>query len=350
MKKNNKNSAAGRIYLRLVIGAALILLVALVFATVFEYIIFKSGLIVTSKFDNKTWYWFIVFIFTSITVGAVLTFFLGKVLLKPVKTLAQGMTKLAEGDFSTRIELGKYEGMKSLADSFNTLARELENTEIFRSDFINEFSHELKTPIVSISALIPLMKSDNLTPEKKAQYLAVMEEETQRLTQMTSNTLYLSKLETQNILTNQKHYNLSEQIRNCFLLLERKWDKKGLIPSLEFPEYDVFANEDMLKQVWLNLLDNAIKFSEPCCEISVFIEKNESAVTVSVENYGPPIPDEECEAIFNKFYQCDKSRSTDGNGIGLSIVRHIVILHGGTVKAKSKDGKTTFTVALPYSL
>ena len=350
MKKNKKNSAAGLIYLRLVLGAALILMVALVVATVFEYFIFKSGFISTSKFDNKTWYWFLIFMFTSIIVGAILTFFLGKVLLKPVKTLAQGMTKLAKGDFSTRIELGKYEGMKSLAESFNILARELENTEIFRSDFINEFSHELKTPIVSISALIPLMRSDSLTPEKKAQYLAVMEEETQRLTQMTSNTLYLSKLETQNILTNQNQYNLSEQIRNCFLLLERKWEKKGLVPVLDFDEYNILANEDMLKQVWLNLLDNAIKFSEPSCEISVSVEKNESTLTVSVVNLGLSIPDEECEAIFNKFYQCDKSRSTDGNGIGLSIVKHIVTLHGGTVKAKSKDGTTTFTVALPCAL
>ena len=140
---------------------------------------------------------------------------------------------------------------------------------------------------------------------------------------------------------------MSEQIRNCFLLLERKWDKKSLIPSLEFEEYNILANEDMLKKVWLNLLDNAIKFSEPEREISVTIEKKQKELTVSVENYGPSIPEEELEAIFNKFYQCDKSRSTEGNGIGLSIVKHIVTLHSGTVSAKSKDGKTTFTVVLP---
>ncbi len=347
MKEKKSLSATGRIYFRFVFGAAFILLIALGVASIFEYAITKSGLISEGKFDNSTWYWIPIFILTSTTIGVLLAYFLGKVLFKPIRTLAQGMMRLAEGDFSTRIELGKYEGMKNLAESFNSLARELENTEIFRSDFINEFSHELKTPIVSINALIPLMKSDSLTPEKKAQYLAIMEEETQRLTQMTSNTLYLSKLETQNILTNQNIYNVSEQIRNCFLLLERKWDKKSLIPSLEFEEYNILANEDMLKQVWLNLLDNAIKFSEPEREISVTIEKKQKELTVSVENYGPSIPEEELEAIFNKFYQCDKSRSTDGNGIGLSIVKHIVTLHSGTVSAKSKDGKTTFTVALP---
>ncbi len=349
MKSKKKNSATGRMYFRFTIGAALILLLALGFASVFEFIIIKTGVISESKFNNSSWYWIPIFMVTSIAVGVLLAYFLGKVLFKPIRTLAQGMTKLAEGDFSTRIELGKYEGMKNLAESFNTLATELENTEIFRSDFINEFSHELKTPIVSISALIPLMKSDSLTPEKKNQYLAIMEEETQRLTQMTSNTLYLSKLEMQTILTNTNLYNVSEQIRSCFLLLERKWEKKELIPSLEFEEYNILANEDMLKQVWLNLLDNAIKFSEPSRELSVSIEKIDGKLVFSFENYGQEIPEEECEAIFNKFYQCDKSRSTDGNGIGLSIVKHIVTLHGGSVYAKCKDGKTTFTVALPCS-
>ena len=190
-------------------------------------------------------------------------------------------------------------------------------------------------------------KSANLSEEKKREYLNVMEEEAARLTQMTSNALYLSKIETQGILTNKKSFNVSEQIRNSLLLLERKWSKKNLSPSLEFEEYIISANEDMLKQVWLNLIDNAIKFSEPEKELKITAETMFEELFVSIENSGPEIPKSDYEAIFNKFYQCDKSRSTDGNGIGLSIVKHIVNLHGGEIMVNSKNGKTVFTVSIP---
>ncbi len=346
-KKTKKSSATSRVYLIFIVGTALVLLISLAVSSIFEFSLMKSGLIDASKFDNSTWYWIPVFMLTSITVGIFLEYLLGKIIFKHIKAVEQGMTKLSEGNFSTRIDLGGYQGMKKLAESFNSLARELENTEILRSDFINEFSHEIKTPIVSISGLIPLMKSENLPVEKRNQYLSIMEEEVKRLSKMTSSILYLSKLETQTILTNKKLYNLSEQIRSCFLLLEHKWDKKGLTPCLDFDEYEVLANEDMLMQVWLNLLDNAIKFSECGCEISVFIEKQDGNICVFVQNSGPEIKEEDYDAIFGKFYQCDKSRSTDGNGIGLSIVKHIVTLHNGKISVKSENGKTTFTVVLP---
>ena len=229
------------------------------------------------------------------------------------------------------------------------VAKELEKTEILRTDFINDFSHELKTPIVSISGLISLMKSENLSDDKRRQYLTIMEEEANRLTQMTSNALYLSKVETQGILTNKREFNVSEQIRDSFLLLERKWSKKELIPNLELDEFMVLANEDMLKHVWVNLIDNAIKFSEEKKELKITAEKMYGQLFVSIQNYGPEIPKSDYEAIFNKFYQCDKSRSTEGNGIGLSIVKHIVTLHDGEVMVSSGNGKTIFTVALPIN-
>jgi signal transduction histidine kinase len=340
-------SPTSRLKIWFVAGTAVILLVALAIANALEYTFVHFDLISWGETPASGWYWVLIFGATSILIGLLLAFLLGRIIFKPINTIVHGMTKLSEGDFSTRIDLGKYDGMKKLTNSFNSLAQELEKTEILRSDFINDFSHELKTPIVSISGLISLMKSDNLSEEKKHEYLNVMEEEATRLTQMTSNALYLSKIETQGILTNKKSFNVSEQIRNSLLLLERKWSKKNLSPSLEFEEYTISANEDMLKQVWLNLIDNAIKFSEPEKELKITAEIMFEELFVSIENFGPEIPKSDYEAIFNKFYQCDKSRSTDGNGIGLSIVKHIINLHGGEIMVNSKNGKTVFTVSIP---
>ena len=345
MKK--KLSPTSRLNILFVAGTAIILLVALAIASILEYTFLHFKLISWGETIASGWYWVVIFGATSALIGLFLAFLLGRMLFKPINTIVEGMTKLSEGDFSTRIDLGKYDGMRKLTNSFNSLAQELENTEILRSDFINDFSHELKTPIVSISGLISLMKSENLLDDKRRDYLNVMEEEAGRLTQMTSNALYLSKIETQGILTNKKSYNVSEQIRNSLLLLERKWAKKELIPSLEFEEYTISANEDMLKQVWLNLLDNAIKFSEHGKELKITAEVMFEELFVSIENVGPEIPESDYEAIFNKFYQCDKSRATEGNGIGLSIVKHIITLHGGEIMVNSKNGKTVFTVSLP---
>lgn len=345
-KEKKRLSPRARFNLAFIISTAIILLVALITTYVLQIVFMKFDLVafVGKKIDG--WYWILAFIGTSIILGLTLAFIFGKMLFKPYDKIIAGMTRLSDGDFSTRIELGKYEETKTLAKSFNNLASELEKTEIFRSNFVNDFSHEIKTPIVSIKGLIGLLKNENLTPEQRSEYLAIMEEEATRLTDMTSNTLYLSKLETQEILTDKKTFNLSEQIRTSVLLLEKKWNEKELSLYLDFDEYNIIANEDMLRQVWLNLIDNAIKFSIPRGELKIDIEKNNEKLYVTVENQGVEIPESDYEAIFNKFYQCDSSRSTEGNGIGLSIVRHIIKLHNGEIKVKSENGRTAFTVIL----
>ena len=341
-----KLSPIKRVNVVFIVGTAAILLIALLIASALEFTFAHLDLINLSPTNASGWYWVLIFTLTSIIIGIVLAFLLGRIIFKPINKIVDAMSSLAEGDFSTRIKLGNYDEAKKIETSFNTLAEELEKTEILRSDFINEFSHELKTPIVSISGLIALMKSEELDEAEKKKYLAVMEEEANRLTAMTSNALYLSKLETQGILTNLKKYNVSEQIRSCVLLLERKWEKKELIPSLDFDEYELYANEDMIKEVWLNLIDNAIKFADKGSEFEIAIKEVDEHLHISVSNYGPEIPESEYKAIFGKFYQVEKSRSTEGNGIGLSIVKHILKLHKADITVESKNGKTTFTVII----
>lgn len=312
---------------------------------------FLNSDVITYEDIIKDGFWIIaVFILAGVLIGTVITAGISQLVLRPSWELLSGVRRLSQGDFSVRIDLGGAYEMKELASNFNNLAQELENTEILRSDFINNFSHEFKTPIVSVKGLVELLKKSSLSEEKRLAYLHIIEEELDRVSDMATNILNLSKIENQTILTDVTKFNLSEQIRTCILLLEKKWSKKDIDFKLDFKEYYCCGNEDMLKQVWINLLDNAIKFSFDKSTICVDIEETENNVTVKIANRGETIPEEEFENIFNKFYQKNKTAQREGNGIGLSIVSHIVKLHKGNVEVASKDNLTTFTVTLKKDL
>ncbi len=267
-----------------------------------------------------------LFILFCLIVGAGISFLLSRILTGPINKTINTINRLAEGDYKARLEIGKplnrHPTIIEITDSFNQMAARLDKTEILRTDFVNNFSHEFKTPIVSIMGFAKLLKRGNLTPEEQREYIDVIEEEKHR-------------------------YNLSEQIRNCVLMLEKKWTEKGLEPELIFDEYEIEADEDLLKQVWLNLIDNAVKFSEPDCAFRISIEKADNRIRVNVANTGPNIPEQSLPYIFDKFYQADESHSGKGNGIGLAVVKRIVHLHAGEVTAESSGGKTEFTVTIP---
>ncbi len=332
------------------IGAvAIILLVSIALVVVLEYFIIQTRVFEREELQNSGLFWILIFGIVSIILGMGLTPIFSKIIFKPINKLMDGMSKLSQGEYDTRLDLGKLDSMQELAEGFNTLASELQGMEILRSDFVNNFSHELKTPIASISGLISLLKNENLPAEKRKKYLEIIEEEVNRLTNMTTNILNLSKIEKQEIITDKSRFNVSEQIRSCVLLLEKRWTNKKLRLSLDFDEFNVVANEDMLKQVWFNLLDNAVKFSKKGGEIKVSIENVDGVLKIVISNEGEPIPESDYQKIFNKFYQGEKTneQSREGNGIGLSIVKRIVELHDGTVSVACSNGVTSFTVELP---
>ncbi|MBR2843263.1 MAG: HAMP domain-containing histidine kinase [Lachnospiraceae bacterium] len=293
----------------------------------------------------------IIFVVANLVLGAGMTFFFGKIPMKPVNKLINQMNRLAAGDYKARLDYGdflsKHPTIVELTDSFNRMASELQSTEMLRSDFINNFSHEFKTPIVSITGFAKLLRKGNLPEEKKEEYLRIIETESLRLSQMATNVLNLTKVENQTILTDITEFNLSEQIRSCILVLSEKWEQKEIEYIIDFDEYNIRANEDLLKQVWINLLGNAVKFSPTGGMIEVKITEQEDIMTVSIMNTGSEIAPEHQKNIFNKFYQADESHSSEGNGIGLAIVKLITELHDGTVSVSSGNGSTTFTVVLP---
>ena len=296
---------------------------------------------------------YVVLIMTGVTllITTIFAVFAGKIPLKPVNRWINNMNRLAEGDFNVRMKFGKPFGnlpvFLEITDSFNKLAEELQNTEMLRSDFINNFSHEFKTPIVSIAGFAKLLKKGNLTEEQKMQYLDAIEEESIRLSTMATNVLNLTKVENQSILTDISDFNLSEHIRSAILLLESKWTRKELDIQIDFDEYMIEGNEELMKQIWINLLDNAVKFADNGGSVSVSIEEDGEYLRIAVGNTGSEIPEEASEKIWRKFYQADESHCAEGNGIGLAIVKRITDLHGGEISFKCQDGITVFFVDLP---
>ena len=343
------------------LNIALTLLFAIVIFCTVVVAVFLSGIvlyllihfeIIAAKGDYLTdarhVIWYMGFI--CVIVGSVLTMLTTTILLHPLQRMIRRIRSLAAGDYKTRIHfgnpLGKHPTFAALQESFNILAEELENTEMLRSDFINNFSHEFKTPIISIAGFTKLLKRGNLNEAQKKEYLDIIEEESLRLSYMATNVLNLTKVENQSILTDVTTFNLSEQIRSCVLLLENRWTKKHLEFSLEFDEYEIRANEELLKQVWINLIDNAIKFSQEYGLIEVKIRETQEKYKISVANAGKEIPKKSIDKIFNKFYQADESHASEGNGVGLAIVRKIVELHKGVVAVESENGITTFEITL----
>lgn len=287
----------------------------------------------------------------SLIVGIFVTFISSTLPLKPINRIINQINRLAGGDFTVRLSFGRlarsYPALAETINSFNLMAKQLEGTEMLRSDFINDFSHEFKTPIVSIAGFAKLLKEGNLTEEERGEYISIIEEESLRLASMATNVLELTRVESQSILTDVSSYNLSEQIRGCVLLLERKWESKELEMDLDFDEHNILASEELMKQVWINLLDNAIKFCPEKGRVGVKIRREGNGLTVAVSNTGSNISPEDQKKIFNKFYQADKSHATSGNGIGLAIVKRVVSLHQGNVTVQSEPDGVTFSVWLP---
>ncbi len=328
-----------------------ILLAAIALTALGLWLLTKAGVIVDVDGEVQLGQLILFMFLISIVIGGTIAFFSVKIPLKPINKIINKMNRLAAGDFKTRLKFGDnmsaHPAVKELITSFNTMAEELENTEMLRNDFINAFSHEFKTPIVSITGLANLLEAGNLTEEQRVQYARAIREESMRLSSMASNVLNLTKVENQTILTDVSRFNLSEQVRSAVLLLEEKWTSKNIDLQLDFDEFMIEANEEMLKHVWINLIDNAVKFVPRCGTVELEVIDAGENLCVKVSNTGSEIPLDKQEKIFAKFYQADESHATQGNGIGLAIVKSIVELHNGEISVNSGNGITTFSVVLP---
>ncbi|UQZ37722.1 sensor histidine kinase [Paenibacillus sp. PK3_47] len=293
----------------------------------------------------------ILILIACILIGTVISMFASRKMVKSIQTFINATDRLAGGDFSMRLQLTSPPEFRILSENFNRMAEELGGIEILRTDFVNNFSHEFKTPIVSIKGFAEILKYDDLSKEERDEYLDIVIEESARLASLASNVLELSKIETLSILSNKQRYNVGEQIRQCVLLLNANLEKKHLSLNLNIQDYELAGNKELLNQVWLNLLDNAIKFTPEQGEIEVGMKRHGDMLEMLFRDNGSGIAADAIPKIFDKFYQQDTSHSTAGNGLGLTIVHKIITLHEGTIQCTSSPGQgTTFTVTLPAGL
>ena len=182
--------------------------------------------------------------------------------IRPIKKLSRAMKQVSDGDFSIRLNENEAVGeFRELVTSYNHMAEELSGIEMFRKDFINNFSHEFKTPIISIRGFARQLEREDLTDEQRREYTSIIVAESERLANMSSNILLLSKLENQQIVCDKAEYSLDEQIRSCILLLEKQWSDKEIELDLQLEELSYNGNEEMMSHVWVNLISNAIKYS-----------------------------------------------------------------------------------------
>ena len=228
------------------------------------------------------------------------------------------------------------------------MVKELGKVEVIQKDFINNVSHEIKTPISSIQGFAKLLEDENLPEAERKEYAEIIIEESNRLLNLSTNILRLSKIQNQGKIVRKDHINITEQLRKAIAVLENKWNEKSLTFNISAKDVYYDGDEELTFQVWMNLIDNAIKFSKQNGKITIDVKEENDEVVVKIKDNGMGMSKEEQERIFTRFYQIDKSHSQEGSGLGLSIVKSIIDLSGGKIEVESKENSgTTFTIKLP---
>lgn len=353
MKNKTKNN---QVKVNLSLSVLFTVVVLLVFiltaflSSLIGYILYQIGAVDILSKRNPFWL-LVILTVVSLAVSIIISFLASRFTLKPVQRIINGINQLALGNFTVRLEEHYHTPqLTEMINSFNVLATELSHTELLRNDFINNFSHEFKTPIVSIRGFAEMMHDADLPKSKQDEYLVIIIDETIRLSHLATSVLNLSKVETQTIVQNQTPVNIGEQVRKNIILLQLDWENKGLTPSLSLEDITLSANAELLNQVWFNLIENAIKFSPAAGDFIIHLEVEEKEAVFTIVNGGEVIPAEQLPYIFNKFYQGDTSHQAAGNGIGLAMVKRIVELHHGSVYCQSSTERgNEFKVRLPLS-
>jgi len=282
----------------------------------------------------------------SITVIATRVF--AKIFFDPILALQEGMRKVAEGDFKVQLNTKTSSPeLREVVEGFNLMTRELDATEILKSDFISNVSHEFKTPITAIEGYVTLLQDENLSSQQ-GEYTEKILFNTRRLSTLMGNILLLSRIENSPIREGRTRFRLDEQIRQALLLLEPVWSEKELEFDVDLEELHLEGTEHLLHHVWSNLIGNAVKFSPYGGTVTIRLKKAEDRVIFAVEDQGPGFPEEAKKHLFDKFYQADTSHRQEGNGLGLALVKRILIREKGEVFAENPPGGgCRFTVALP---
>lgn len=335
-QKNKDHSFAG--WLLLVTSSTII------FSFVLSVSIF--GLIRAFNFKSlvtNTTIYFLFVLGISLIIDLMIIAIYSKPVTNSLQKVKNAMRAVSKGKFDTKLSPVKNQVANELITDFNTMVDELNSNKLMKTDFISNFSHEFKTPIVSIHGFAKiLLDNPNLPVEQKQEYLQIIVEQSERLSNLASNTLLISKLNSKTIIE-KTTFSLDEHMRESILLFS---NIQNYDLQINLDEVSINANKELLSQVWINLIGNAIKYANK--QISISLTKQDNTAIVEFKNDGTTITDEQAERIFDKFYQADNSHNTKGFGLGLSIAKKIINLHNGSISCNNKQKNTTiFTIKLP---
>jgi len=294
-------------------------------------------------------------LFTGTMVGTVGDFARSKGWIPEKKLfgpIIEALEKIAQGDFSIRLENGfeDHQIAGELAHKVNKMAMELDQMENTRQEFISNVSHEIQSPLTSIRGFAQALENDQLSLEERHHYLDIIKTESTRLSRITEDLLKMASLESDKVKFEPKSYRLDNQIRSLILACEPQWMEKALDMDVALEQVEISADEDLLSQVWINLIHNSIKFTHPTGKICVELHQQPDKIEFKIKDTGFGISEGDQVHIFERFYKADRSRTSSGggSGLGLSIAKKIVEMHNGTIEVESKAGTgTTFTVSLP---
>lgn len=298
----------------------------------------------------KLTFWNVVLIsFLCTVIDSVRRWFL---VTRPVQRIADAAGKITQGDFSVRIRpvftMGRQDGFNTIIQSFNQMAEELSGIETLRTDFISNVSHELKTPLAIIQNDAAMLQQPNLPEEQRREYAKAVADASRRLSSLITNILKLNKLENQQIYPERKLYDLGEQLCQCLLAFEDVWEENDIELDTELADHVlIISDTELMTLVWNNLISNALKFTPPGGRVAVSLETEGDFAVVQIRDTGCGIPPEVGEHIFEKFYQGDTSHATQGNGLGLALVKRVMDIVNGDISVASEVEKgSTFTVRI----
>lgn len=325
------------------------ILVVSAIVTLFMLLLFEMNIMEAAPRERRVPLF--LFFMGSLLLGGMIALFVGRAIIRPIKNIGNAFHELSKGNFSVKVsEDEQIKEIREIAKQFNAMTYDLSHIETLRTDFVANVSHEFKTPISSIEGYATLLQNHSLSAEKHDHYVEKILENSKRLSKLSINMLLLSKLENQEMVLNNNEFRLDEQIRKNILLLEDQWSPKGIEFDMDLPLQMYYGSERLLEQVWSNIIENAIKHSPQNGMIQIRIETRQNTLAVSIADSGDGMSDEVVKHIFEKFYQGDSSRNTDGNGLGLALVKRIVDIGGGSIQVKSEPGHgSEFTVTLPLT-
>ena len=270
---------------------------------------------------------------------------------RPAKLILEATQKIASGDFSVRLssihEFANYDQYDLIYQNINAMTEELSRNEVLKNDFISNVSHEIKTPLSVIQNYAKTLQNDNIDEEKKQECLKGLIEQSKRLSALISNILKLNKLENQKLIPEKDEFDLSELVRVCIIDFESLFERKKLELVCDIDDIKIVNSESLLELVFNNLISNAIKFTPEGGKITITLKDDGEYAILSVQDTGCGISKEVGQHIFEKFYQGDTSRASEGNGLGLALVKKVIDVIGGEISVESKVGVgSKFTIKL----